>query len=148
MPPGGGAHDHRLNVKKAARTRASERGQVVPADRLSQIENGEDGEHQDRDDLLHHLQLGAGIDRVTDAIGGDHETVLEKGDAPAHRYDDPQCHTGKAQMAVLGERHEHVRAEQQQDWQNVCPAHCRPFRSSILRLRYCVIRRLPLNQAP
>ena len=53
---------------------------MVPADRFSQVKHREYGEHRDCDDFLDYFQLGAGINRVADAIGGNGKAILEEGD--------------------------------------------------------------------
>jgi hypothetical protein len=46
-----------------------------------QIGDAEAGKDHQRDDLLNGLQLGGGIDRVTDAVRGNRQPIFEKCDA-------------------------------------------------------------------
>ena len=56
---------------------------VVPGDRLLEIEDREAGEHDQRDHLLHGLQLRRRIDLAAPAVGRHREPVFEERDAPA-----------------------------------------------------------------
>src|SRR4051794_2074778 len=76
----GGRSRPSMEREKGRHDQAPECGHMVPADRLAQVKDGKHGEHRDRDDLLDYLKLGAGIDRVADAVGGHRETVLERRD--------------------------------------------------------------------
>src|SRR5690606_11990067 len=77
--------------------------QVVPADGLLEVDHGEAGKHEQRDHLLDGLELGGGIRAVADAVGGDGETVLDQGDAPAHGDDRRQGDRLELQVAVPGQ---------------------------------------------
>src|SRR5690606_36652218 len=91
-------------------------GDGVPADRLLEVDESEDDENGEGDDFLERLELGAGqAGGVADAIGGDLETVLEKGDPPAHEDDEPERAAGETEVAVPREAHEDVGGHEEQD---------------------------------
>src|SRR5215475_7931584 len=101
--------------KERAGCNKNEADGIIPGDRLLEIENGEAGKHQQRDDLLDGLELGGRIDRTAESIG-------RNGHAVFHECDPPACQDGanerrllEAQVPVPGQRHEHVGTEQQQD---------------------------------
>ena len=57
---------------------------VIPAQVRTEIEGCEDTEDGDSDDLLNYLELHGREAAVTQAVGGNLEAVLEKGDAPTN----------------------------------------------------------------
>ena len=88
---------------------------VVPAQGLVQIEDGEEREDRQGDDLLDGLQFRRVEVAVTDAVGRDLQHVLEKGDAPADEDDHGQGHALVLQVTVPGEGHEDIGEHQQAD---------------------------------
>lgn len=64
---------------------------VVPVEPFAEVVDGEDAEDREGDDLLDDLELGRRESAGADAVGGDLETVLEEGDAPADEDDLPEC---------------------------------------------------------
>src|SRR5664280_342026 len=60
---------------------------LVPGDRLLEIEHRETGEHQERDHLLHGLELGGVIDSVAVTIGRHRQAIFDKGQPPADQDD-------------------------------------------------------------
>ena len=85
---------------------------VVPAQVFAQIVNRKQREHRQRDDFLQSFQLGGGIVFVTDAVGGNLQTVFEKRDAPADQNDRPQRGRFEFQMTVPRECHENIGTNQ------------------------------------
>src|SRR5271163_945224 len=67
-----------------------ERHDIVPAQSLSQIDVGEDGEHHQCDDFLDDLELVRGKLAVADSIRRHLEAVFQKRDQPAHHDDQNQ----------------------------------------------------------
>src|SRR4051812_16963115 len=65
------------------REQAAERRQVIPADRLPQIEVGEDRKHDQRHRLLNDFELIAGELTVTNAVRRDLKAVLAERNEPA-----------------------------------------------------------------
>ena len=57
---------------------------MVPAQVRAEIESGKYAEDRDGDDLLNHFELHGREATVAEAVGGNLETVLEEGDAPAN----------------------------------------------------------------
>ncbi len=94
---------------------AHERRDVVPTNSLAQVGEREDRENRERDDFLDDLQLGGGEVGVALAIGGNHQAILEEGDAPARQRDESQQCALELQMPIPNESHEDVRADEQQD---------------------------------
>ena len=78
-----------------------------------QIEHREGGKDDQGDHLLHRLELCRAVDGGTITIGRNSQTILNEGNAPAHQNDNPQGPVGILQVAVPGERHEHVGQEKQ-----------------------------------
>src|SRR5262249_54510547 len=101
--------------EEGAEADEGEAHQMVERDALAEIEHREGGEHGEGDHLLHGLELGRRIDGVAPAVGRNGETILDEGDAPARHDHQPQRPVGELQMAVPGEGHEYVGADQQGD---------------------------------
>src|ERR1700760_2500837 len=88
---------------------------MVPVDSFLQEQHGKDDKYAQGDDLLEDLQLEAVEMLETQAVGRYGQTVLEQRDAPGHQNGFPQRPLVPVlQMAVPGERHEEIRADQQQ----------------------------------
>jgi hypothetical protein len=92
---------------------------IVPAQRLLQVQHRESGEHDQRDHLLHGLELRGRIDRAAPAVGRHRQPVFEKRNPPAHHDDERQRDLLEAEVAVPGECHEDVGAKQHQDRQQL-----------------------------
>ena len=85
----------------------------------------DDGEYYQGDDFLQNLQLnqgeGAAVVQKADAIGGHLTHVFKQGNAPRKEDDSDQgpmaAHAGLLQLevAVPGDGHEHVGADEQQN---------------------------------
>ena len=99
---------------------------MVPLDGLALEEEGDDDREDgqgDRflDDLELHQVEGAAVSVEADAVGGDGEAVFEEGDAPRKEDDEDEgpaggnLHLLQLEMAVPGERHEHVREDEHKD---------------------------------
>src|SRR3954469_2152182 len=95
-----------LKNEKRASANQRETDQMIPADRLLEIEQRKSGENQQCDHLLHGLELRRRINRVAIAVGGHSEAVLDERDRPARQDDAPQRHLFEAKMTVPRERHE------------------------------------------
>src|SRR3546814_7703912 len=72
-----------------------------------------------RDDLLHRLEFGGGIDSVADAVRGHGQAIFEEGDPPGEQHREPDRPLDISQMAVPGEGHEDVGDEEQADRQEI-----------------------------
>ena len=98
---------------------AHERGDVIPPDFFAEVKNRKHAKDRERDDFLNDLQLRDGINRIAPAIGGNHENVFKESDAPTREDDQPQRQTfeSRVQIAIPCERHENIRADQQNDGQ-------------------------------
>ena len=99
---------------------------MVPVQCLTAEEyGGEDGEDNERDNLLHHLELhqseGTSVVDKSDAVGRDLARVLGQGYAPREEDDQIQgprldkFHLLQLQVSVPCEGHEDVRYDQQQN---------------------------------
>ena len=103
-----------------------EADEVVPADGLA-LENGghDDGEDGEGDALGQDFELhereGSAVDLAADTVGGYHETVLEKGDAPRGEDDENErpagveLEFGEFEVAVPGKGHEDIAHDEQED---------------------------------
>src|SRR5262249_17141395 len=117
--------DRRGRLKRAAKDKISsgrhqpeDRG-VSPGHRLLEVRDREAGEDQERDDLLNGLELGRRIDRAAPPIGRHRHAIFDEGDPPARKDDTKERHFLEAQMAIPGERHEDIGADQKQYRQQV-----------------------------
>ena len=108
-------------VKNEKRPRCDQRKAeaVIPAQRLLQVQHRESGEHDQRDHLLHGLELRRRIDLAAPAVGRHRQPVFEERDAPAHQHHERQPAPLVLEMAVPGEGHEDVGGEQHQDRQDL-----------------------------
>src|SRR3954470_13390484 len=97
-----------LKNEKRASANQRETDQMIPADRLLEIEQRKSGEDQQRDHLLHGLELRRRIDRIAVAVGWHREAVFDERDCPAHEDDAPERHLLEAEMAVPREGHEQI----------------------------------------
>ena len=106
----------------------SEGGEVVPLEGFAlEKEHHDDRENGQRDDLLDDLQLEqrvrAAVAREADPVGRNGEAILEESDAPGEENDGDQrpargdLHLLEFEVAVPGESHEDVGADQHHD----CP---------------------------
>ena len=93
---------------------------MVPSEGLGlEDRDHDDGEDGQRDGFLYDFQLDK-VERSTvlhgtDAVGGDHEGILEQGDSPRHQDDEkerPVLGTGhdlkQFQLSVPGKGHEDI----------------------------------------
>src|SRR6201993_3868735 len=69
---------------------AGKASRVVPSEGISQVGDGEDREHRKGEDLLNGLELRAGEFVGAETVGGNLESILEQGDAPAGHHRFPQ----------------------------------------------------------
>jgi PLP dependent protein len=106
-----------MKHEEACRDQADSRGGVVPAQMFAEVEEGEDGEDDERNDLLDDLELDGREAVGADAVGRHLEAVFEEGDAPADQDDLPQRFLAEFQVAVPGEGHKDVGEDEQDD----CP---------------------------
>src|SRR5476649_396796 len=88
---------------------------VVQGQPLAEIEDREEGEHDQRDHLLHGLEFGSAVDGVPPAVGGHGQAIFEEGDAPARQDHQPQRTVGELEVPVPGEGHEDIGEQQQRD---------------------------------
>ena len=87
--------------------------------------DGHGGEHREGNGLLDNLQLhqavGTAVDTAPDVVGGNHEEVLDEGDAPRGENDKNQRPVGadmhflQLQVAVPGKGHEEVADDEEDD---------------------------------
>lgn len=103
---------------------AEEAGRMVPAQRVGlHEEHGEEGEDDERHDLLDHFQLPdrerAAQRGAAEPVGRDLKAVFEECHAPAHQHDGGHAEAfgfrPEGDVSVPGERHEDVRYDQQCD---------------------------------
>ena len=106
-------------TRKRLPPRSRKADRMIPGDRLLEVKHREAGEHQEGDDLLHGLELRRRIDRVAPAVGRHRQAIFDQRDAPGRENHADERHLLEAQMAVPGERHEDVGAEQHQDRQHI-----------------------------
>jgi PLP dependent protein len=85
---------------------------VIPAQMRTEIEGGEDAEDGERDDFLNHLELDGRKTAVADAVCGNLEAILKEGDTPADQNDLPKRLLTILQVAVPGDGHEDVGADE------------------------------------
>ena len=88
-------------------------------------EGDDDGKNGEGNHLLDHFELeqvkGTAVPIEADAVGRHREAVLEKGDAPGKKDDENERPAGgnfhllQLEMAIPGERHEHVREHQHEN---------------------------------
>jgi len=108
-----------MEDEEDCRDQADPRGGVIPAQMLAEVEEGEDGEDDERNDLLNHLELDGRKAVGADAVGRHLEAVFEESDAPADQDDLPQRFLAEFQVAVPSEGHEDVGAGQEQNRSHV-----------------------------
>src|SRR5215469_2001783 len=82
---------------------------------VTEVVNGEDSEDGESDDLLDDLELIGSEGAGSDAVGGDLQAVLEERDGPADDDDLPKRNLAVLEMAVPGEGHEDVGADEKKD---------------------------------
>ena len=81
--------------KKHGEDDEQERNDMVPTEGFGlEHRDDDDSEHRQRNGFLDDFQLNkverASVLHRTDAVGGDHEGILEQGDAPWHQDDKKQ----------------------------------------------------------
>ena len=108
---------------------------MIPVDGLALEDGGHDeGEYNEGDAFLDDLELhqreGTSIDLRTDTVGGNHEGILEEGNAPRHEDDqdegpvlDLRMNLLQLQIAVPGKRHERIADSKQHDGTNCARNH-------------------------
>src|SRR5690242_1137910 len=106
-----------LKNEIGASTNEREADRMIPAERLLQIDQREAREDDERDHLLHGLELRRRIDRIAIAIRRNREAVFDERDAPACEDHADERDFLEAQMSVPGDGHEQVGADQQKDGQ-------------------------------
>ena len=90
--------------------------EIVPFERLVQIEHRERDEHGQRDDLLHDLELAHAELCMADAVGRHLQQVFEQRDAPTHQGRHVPRRRGQIlQVPIPGKGHEDIACHQQQD---------------------------------
>jgi hypothetical protein len=88
---------------------------MIPFDSFTEVPPREDHEYGERDDLLDDLQLKRSEFAVPDSICGYLETVFEERDQPAHHNCGEKRGLAVFQMSIPRNRHEDIRAHEQQD---------------------------------
>src|SRR5258706_8688885 len=94
-----------LKYEKRSERNERKSDRMVPAERLLEVQHREGGEHHERDDLLHGLELRRRVDRVAPAVGWHRQAIFDQRDAPGREDDAGERHLLEAQVAVPGERH-------------------------------------------
>ena len=122
---------------------------MVPVELFAAEETeGEDGEHDERDNLLYHFQLHererSAVLHETHAVGRHLHHVFRQGERPREEDDGDErpavdeVHFLQFQVAVPGERHENVGAQEQQNgvkgihWQGILGLNEKFFGAEIL----------------
>ena len=62
---------------------------MIERERALQVQHREHREHDKRDDLLHRFELGRAVYSRPVAVGRHGEAILDEGDPPARKDDDP-----------------------------------------------------------
>jgi len=88
---------------------------VVPAQMRAEVIRGEDGEDRQRDDFLNYFELHGRETAITDTVRGHLEAVLEEGNAPTDDDYLPQLLLPIFQVAVPGNGHKDVGADEEHD---------------------------------
>ena len=111
--------------KRHRRQNAHERRDVIPPDLLLQIHHRKDAKDRQRNDFLHNFQLRCGIHIAAPAVRRHLQDVFEKRNAPARDDHKPDRLEFVFQMPIPRERHEDVRAEEQDDREpaGICKIH-------------------------
>src|SRR5579862_3350585 len=81
---------------------------VIPLDRLVQIEDREDGEHGEGDHFLNRFELHRGEFVRPNAVCRDLKAIFEECDAPANEDHFEQRRLPELQVSVPGESHEDI----------------------------------------
>ena len=109
-----------FKCKKYGEDNKDERNDMVPTECLGLEHcNNDDGEHDERNGLLDDFQLdeveGSAIYDRADAVGGDHEEILDQGDAPRQQDNEDERpvfgrwdNFRQFELAVPSEGHENV----------------------------------------
>ena len=107
------------------------------------VEQSEWKKDQERDDFLQNFELSQAHCGVASPIRGNLEQIFEKCDSPAQdRGDVPFFVTPIPQMRIPGERHEYVRAREQEH----CAKNKKPSHNSITSvLLSCCLHNLRSN---
>lgn len=82
--------------------------QIVPAKLFFQIENRESAEDNQGDYFLDGFKLIGIEDAMADAVGGNLETILEKGNAPTYHNYHKQRSILVFQMPIPGKSHKDI----------------------------------------
>jgi hypothetical protein len=106
LPPEGERH---------GATQEQKRNRIIPFDAFSQIHPRKYDEHAERDHFLDYFQLKPGEFPVADAVGGNLKAVFGEGNQPADYDCGNQRRPAVFQMAVPGDSHEDIRANQEKD---------------------------------
>ncbi len=96
---------------------------VIDVELFAENQYRKDREDGERNDFLHRFELGRAIVGRAPAVGRNDEAVFEKRDPPAHKNRQPKCRRWIFEVAIPGERHEHVRNQQQGDGRQVGDRH-------------------------
>src|SRR5947207_15841411 len=94
-----------LKYEERASGNQREADEVIPADRLLQVDERKAGEHQQRDHLLHRFELRCRIDGIAETVRRNRKAVFDERDAPAREDDAEQRHLLEAEMAVPRDGH-------------------------------------------
>ena len=92
-----------------------EAGQIIPPQRLFQVQDREDREHRQGNDFLDRLQLGGGEFVRADAVSGHLETVFEECNHPTDNDNLPECDLAELEVSIPGECHEDVGNREEDD---------------------------------
>ena|SRR3989338_3567334 len=103
-----------IENKECGRNEEGKPCDMIPSQRLPQIANGEDREHDQCDNLLHSLQLCRAELAMAPAIRGNLKTIFEEGDSPRNEDDRKKRCTLELQMSVPSEGHEYIRNHQEE----------------------------------
>jgi len=113
-----GAVLNSLPLFKHEKSRGDEQNKandIIPSQFLLEINDRKDAEHNERDNFLYRLELGAGKLVGSDPVRRHLKAIFKKCDKPADKNDLPQGYFPEFQMSVPGERHEDIRDRQQSD---------------------------------
>src|SRR3546814_8120062 len=88
---------------------------MVHGQLLTEPEDREPGEYDQRDDFWQGLEFGRAVNAIADTVRRNDEAIFEEGDAPRDQHREPDRPRHRAELSIPGEGHKDVRDEQQAD---------------------------------
>src|ERR1700746_705605 len=91
------------------------RDNMIPSHMLAKIDPRKGNEHAKRDHFLNDLQLKRRKLTIANAVRGNLEAILEESNQPAHDNHSDQRRLSVLQVAVPGDRHKNIGANEKED---------------------------------